>query len=177
MRILPRSLQHNDAQLPQTQRNSEEPAPSGKQKTSDPDNIANQMRHPLSRMPSFVYLDQNDIENIIAFLFPLILSTGRSAWYCAEQLAGSPPFNPAQLQLHGPLPLTALSAPELQRLVVGIVVNDWPLAKPHAPSTAPGVNATYVVSEWIFAASRRPTAGATHRCRVPDIRRYSNGCR
>lgn len=37
-------------------------------KPATPDNIANQMRHPLSRMPSFVYLDQNDIENIIAFL-------------------------------------------------------------------------------------------------------------
>jgi len=33
-----------------------------------PENIANQMRHPLSNMPSFVYLDENDVESIIAFL-------------------------------------------------------------------------------------------------------------
>ena len=33
-----------------------------------PENIAAQMRHPFSNMPSFVYLDENDVENIIAFL-------------------------------------------------------------------------------------------------------------
>jgi len=37
-------------------------------KPATPENIANQMRHPLSNMPSFVYLDEDDVENIIAFL-------------------------------------------------------------------------------------------------------------
>ncbi len=37
-------------------------------KPATPENIANQMRHPLSSMPSFVYLDNDDVENIIAFL-------------------------------------------------------------------------------------------------------------
>ncbi len=37
-------------------------------KPATPENIANQMRHPLSSMPSFVYLDEGDVENIIAFL-------------------------------------------------------------------------------------------------------------
>lgn len=37
-------------------------------KPATPENIANQMRHPMSSMPSFVYLDDDDVENIIAFL-------------------------------------------------------------------------------------------------------------
>ena len=37
-------------------------------KPATPENIASQMRHPLSNMPSFVYLDGNDVENIIAYL-------------------------------------------------------------------------------------------------------------
>ena len=37
-------------------------------KPATPENIAAQMRHPFSNMPSFVYLDKNDVENIIAFL-------------------------------------------------------------------------------------------------------------
>jgi mono/diheme cytochrome c family protein len=37
-------------------------------KPATPENIASQMRHPLSNMPSFVYLDEDDVENIIAFL-------------------------------------------------------------------------------------------------------------
>ncbi len=37
-------------------------------KPATPENIAGQMRHPLSKMPSFVYLDEDDVENIIAFL-------------------------------------------------------------------------------------------------------------
>ncbi len=40
-------------------------------KPATPENIANQMRHPLSSMPSFVYLDNDDVENIIAFLYTL----------------------------------------------------------------------------------------------------------
>jgi hypothetical protein len=37
-------------------------------KPATPENIASQMRHPFSNMPSFVYLDEDDVENIIAFL-------------------------------------------------------------------------------------------------------------
>lgn len=37
-------------------------------KPATPENIANQIRHPLSNMPSFVYLDEDDVENIIAYL-------------------------------------------------------------------------------------------------------------
>src|SRR5512135_3601571 len=37
-------------------------------KPATPENIAAQMRHPFTNMPSFVYLDDNDVLNIIAFL-------------------------------------------------------------------------------------------------------------
>jgi mono/diheme cytochrome c family protein len=37
-------------------------------KPATPENIAAQIRHPLTTMPSFVYLDEDDVENIIAYL-------------------------------------------------------------------------------------------------------------
>ena len=37
-------------------------------KLATPENIAVQVRHPLTNMPSFVYLDEDDVENIIAYL-------------------------------------------------------------------------------------------------------------
>jgi len=49
-----------------------------------------------------------------------------------------PPLLPAQLQLHGPLPLTVDAAPALQRLAVGAVLTDAPFALPHAPFTGCG---------------------------------------
>ena len=37
-------------------------------KAATPENIAEQLRHPFTNMPSFVYLDDGDVANIIAFL-------------------------------------------------------------------------------------------------------------
>ncbi|SPQ00144.1 hypothetical protein NBG4_180020 [Candidatus Sulfobium mesophilum] len=54
----------------------------------------------------------------------------------AVQLAVDPPFDPVQLQVHGPLPLTPVVAPALQRPVVGAEDNVWPFDDPHAPFTA-----------------------------------------
>ena len=53
----------------------------------------------------------------------------------AEQFAVVPPFEPLQLQVHGPLPLTLLSVPAAQRLLVGFIVKVCPLDVPHAPFT------------------------------------------
>jgi len=53
----------------------------------------------------------------------------------AVQFAVLPPFNPLQLQVHGPLPPTALSVPAAQRLLVGFTVKVCPLDVPHAPFT------------------------------------------
>jgi hypothetical protein len=54
----------------------------------------------------------------------------------AEQGAVVPPFEPAQLQLKGPLPLTVEAVPALHRLAVGAVVTSVPFALPQAPLTA-----------------------------------------
>lgn len=51
----------------------------------------------------------------------------------AVQLAFVPPFVPLQLQLHGPLPLTAEAEPAVQRFVAGVVAKVLPSALPQAP--------------------------------------------
>ncbi len=55
----------------------------------------------------------------------------------AEQLAVVPPLDPVQLHVHGPVPLTVVAVPALQRLVVGAVVKVPPLDEPHTPFTGP----------------------------------------
>ena len=52
----------------------------------------------------------------------------------AEQLAVEPPLEPVQPHVQGPLPLTVVAVPELQRLVVGAEVNVPPLDEPHTPA-------------------------------------------
>ena len=49
----------------------------------------------------------------------------------AEQFAAVPPFNPVQLHVHGPLPLTVVGVPALQRFVEGADVNVPPFDDPH----------------------------------------------
>ena len=56
-----------------------------------------------------------------------------SVWIFAEQLAVVPPLDPVQLQVHGPVPVTAVGAPALQRPVVGAVVNAPPFDDPQIP--------------------------------------------
>ena len=51
----------------------------------------------------------------------------------AEQVAVVPPFDPVQLHVHGPAPLTLEALPELQRFKVGADVNVPLLEGPHAP--------------------------------------------
>ena len=53
----------------------------------------------------------------------------------AEQLSFVPPPEPAQDQLHGPLPDTDEAEPTEQRLVVGADATVVPLAVPHEPLT------------------------------------------
>ena len=56
-------------------------------------------------------------------------------WRVAEQFAVVPLFDPVQLHVHGPLPLTAVAVPALQRFAVGAVVNTPPFDDPQAPFT------------------------------------------
>ncbi len=62
------------------------------------------------------------------------------AWILAEQLAVEPPFDPVQLHVHGPVPLTAVAVPVLQRLVAGAEVNVPPFEEPQEPFTAVAEN-------------------------------------
>src|SRR5512135_13995 len=70
-------------------------------------------------------------------MVPLLPAEGVTVQVCmfAEQFAFEPPFDPAQVQVHGPLPLTVLALPALQRLLVGAVVKVPPLDEPHWPLT------------------------------------------
>ena len=52
------------------------------------------------------------------------------------QVAVVPVPIPVQLQSHGPLPVTAVALPALQRLVSGAVANVPPFAEPQVPLTA-----------------------------------------
>jgi hypothetical protein len=56
----------------------------------------------------------------------------------ALQDAFAPPFDPLQAQDHGPVPLTVVAAPAVQRLVVGAVETATPFAEPQTPLTAVG---------------------------------------
>ena len=64
----------------------------------------------------------------------------------AEQVAAEPPFDPAQLQFHGPLPLTAEAEPVVQSPLAGAVLTATLFAEPHPPFTgAGGSSASQVV--------------------------------
>jgi hypothetical protein len=61
--------------------------------------------------------------------------TGSGGANEAEQLAVVPPFNPAQLQLHGPEPVTDDDVPTLHSAApLGALPSDRPLAVPQAPA-------------------------------------------
>jgi len=54
----------------------------------------------------------------------------------AEQLAVVPSPAPAQVQSHGPVPVSVEAVPALHRLALGAIPAATPLAEPHAPLTA-----------------------------------------
>jgi hypothetical protein len=58
---------------------------------------------------------------------------GADATIVAEQIATVPPLLPAQVQLQGPLPLTADAVPALHRFAVGAVLTVPLFALPQAP--------------------------------------------
>jgi hypothetical protein len=54
----------------------------------------------------------------------------------AVQLVLVPPFKPAQLHVHGPVPATDDVVPEAHKLMVGALVKSAPFDVPHPPLTA-----------------------------------------
>ena len=87
------------------------------------------------------------VVTVLGLMVPLVPAEGVTVQLCmaAEQLAVVPPFSPAQLQVQGPEPVTALALPVVQRLVLGAAVKVPPWAVPHAPSTGIGVNVAATV--------------------------------
>ena len=86
-------------------------------------------------------------------------------WRLAEQLAVVPPFWPAQLQFHGPEPVTALAVPAVQRLALGAVVKVPPCDAPQTPSTGLAVNVAVtvqlpVIALVVYVKAAVPEAGA-----------------
>ena len=81
---------------------------------------------------------------VLGLMAPLLPAEGVTVqvWMFAEQLAVVPPFDPAQVQVHGPVPLTELAVPAVHRLVEGAAVKVAPLAEPHTPLTGTGLNVT-----------------------------------
>ena len=63
---------------------------------------------------------------------PAVAIVNVSSWMLAEQLAVEPPFEPTQVHTHGPVPLTVVGVPELQRLV-GVDVSVALLSEPQTP--------------------------------------------
>jgi hypothetical protein len=62
------------------------------------------------------------------------LTGGLVARGAAQELV-EPPLEPAHIQSHGPVPVTAEAAPTLQRFVVGLVLAATPFAEPQMPLT------------------------------------------
>ena len=71
----------------------------------------------------------------IARFAPLLLPQPPFTIKAAEQESVVPVFAPLQVQLHGPLPLTADAVPEVQRLAAGAALRSAPLLLPQAPLT------------------------------------------
>lgn len=65
---------------------------------------------------------------------------------CAEQDASEPPLLPAQVQFHGPVPLTDDAAPVLQRPVVGALVRSARLDAPQLQRLRPLLQNTGIVA-------------------------------
>jgi hypothetical protein len=81
------------------------------------------------------------------FALPHAPLTGcAEATFVAEQVAVVPPLLPSQLHDHGPLPLTAVAVPVVQRLAVGALLSLPPFEEPQAPFTAVGVVEVVAVS-------------------------------
>ena len=72
----------------------------------------------------------------------------------AVHVAVDPPFDPPHVQLHGPVPVTAVGDPVVQKLVVGAVVNAPLSLLPQVPLTGAGVKlAVHVAVDPPFAPS------------------------
>jgi hypothetical protein len=99
----------------------------------DPVQFQDQGPEPLTvvAVPALQRFEVGEEVNVAPLLLPHTPLVGWGA--LAEQLAFVPPFDPAQVQFHGPEPLTVVGFPVLQRFVVGADVKVPPLLLPQMP--------------------------------------------
>ena len=102
---------------------------------------------------------------VAGLILPLAPAEGVTVqvWRLAEQSASLPPFWPAQVQFHGPEPLTVPAVPAVQRLVLGALVKVPPFDAPQTPSTAiPNATSTVqlaVIALVVYVKGAVPEAG------------------
>jgi hypothetical protein len=72
---------------------------------------------------------------VLGLMLPFVPAVGVTVQVCfvAEQLAVVPPFIPVQLQYQGPVPVTVVAVPVVQRLLVGVAIAGVPLLLPQTP--------------------------------------------
>ena len=81
---------------------------------------------------------------VVAETGALMVAVG--SWFAvlfALQLAVVPPLAPVHDHVHGPVPVTEVAVPAVQRFVVGIVATVVPFDEPHDPLI--GAAATTIV--------------------------------
>ena len=78
-------------------------------------------------------MEKLEVESVMLVGEYETVQVGAAEDFVALQLAVVPPLIPAQVQIHGPVPVTAEGVPAVQRLVVGIEARVWPLELPQVP--------------------------------------------
>ena len=135
----------------------------------DPVQFQDQGPEPLTvvAVPALQRFEVGEEVNVAPLLLPHTPLVGWGA--LAEQLAFVPPFDPAQVQFHGPEPLTVVGFPVLQRFVVGADVKVTPLVLPQVPLTG------WMLMEKIVPALLLPPNQVIPYIVEPDTTRLPQG--
>ena len=96
----------------------------------------------VEAVPVLHRLEVGAVATVVPLALPHTPFTGAGV-FAAEHCAVVPPFDPAQLHVHGPVPVTTEAVPVEQRLVVGMLLTVVPLALPQTPLIATGVDAVF----------------------------------
>lgn len=98
--------------------------------------------------PVPVQLDALLLDHVSVADCPVVMEVGDAekvtdgalgACEAVEHEALAPPFEPVQLHVKGPVPVTLEAVPALQRLLAGALAAVTPFAEPHAPFVGAGV--------------------------------------
>ncbi len=95
-----------------------------------------QSHGPLPVTAEFVPLAQRFVDGAVVKLFPFAVPQAPFTLSVAEHGAAVPSFKPAQLQSHGPVPVTVEAVPLAQRFDAGALVKLFVFDEPQTPSTS-----------------------------------------